>query len=127
MSDLELRRRRRIAAADPTEENLVQLGLAYLRFTSDASILKIAARRWYSKPQGRTFHRVSVYLNGEHLGESDITHGYGNAYLYTGWEFALANSDLPKPEEGEARWHWAERHGITIEDEVLDVYRKRDL
>jgi hypothetical protein len=127
MSDEKLQQMRRIAAAEPTQENLARLGLAYLRFTSAASTLKIVGRRWFSKGRGSTFHTVRVYLDGELLGESGIKWGYGNQYIYTGWKLAIENSNLPEPEEEEQRWKWAQRLGITIEDEVMDVPRKRDL
>lgn len=127
MSDIELQRLVRIASAEPTQENLAKLGLAYLRSLTPVSTLEIHGRRWFQRTYGNTYHTVSVYLDGEHLGDSPRNYGYGDQYIYTGVAIAIANSDLPPLREGEPPWQWAERIGIKLKTDVVDVPRQRDL
>jgi len=132
MSDEELQRLRRIAAAAPTQENLARLGLAYLRSSAESHTLKLVGRRWTSRTYGNTYHTVDVYLDGELIAESERQYGYGDGYIQTGIELALANSDLPPLQEYpnggyEAVWQWAERNNIKTEYHVTDVARQRDL
>ena len=127
MSDEELRKLVRIAQQEPSEENLAKLGAAYLRYLVPTATLKIIGRRWTSRTYGNTYHTVSVYLDDEHLGTSGREYGYGDSYEQTGVAIAVANSNLPPPNQGEPPWRWAERIGIKLDRRVADVSRQRDL
>ena len=132
MSDAELQRLRRIAAADPTTENLARLGASYLRHSAQRHTVRLVGRRWFQRSYGNTYHTVDVYVDEELIGESSRQYGYGDQYIQTGFAILMENTNLPPLRRysngmDEPVYRWAERNGIKMEYLVTDVRRKRDL
>ena len=50
----------------------------------------VDARTWRDKVNGNTYHKVKAYLDGEFVGESRITYGYGNHFKQTGHAILVA-------------------------------------
>lgn len=127
--DEDLRKAHLEAIKDPTQENILALGIAYLRSQAPPKdVLEIFGRRWFSSSTGNTYHTVRVHLNDELIGESDITYGHGNQFEETALEIAIKNAGLPpKSKSSEPPWRYAERIGIIYKPYVQDVRRKRDL
>src|SRR5512146_620995 len=49
-------------------------------------IIIIDAKKWFDRVNGNTYHNVKVAINGQVLGTSGMTYGYGNQYMYTAFE-----------------------------------------
>lgn len=55
--------------------------------------LTIYARKWFQKSAGNTYHKVTIFVNGQKL-ESSITYGYDEQYLVTAAELLKENGFL---------------------------------
>lgn len=90
----------------------------------------ISAKRWFSKTEGNTYHKVYIdaAINGKRvrLGGSGITYGYGDHYLVTAGDW-LKEHDFLDIERGYEVAKWRFRESNFIHDNVDDVRRKRDL
>jgi hypothetical protein len=86
--------------------------------------LVILGRRWFDKRYGNTYHTATIIVDGETVHTSDVTYGYGDAYLQTAAEW-LRRNDYPQ-----AGWPlsvWCRMSGIAFTYSAADVSRKRDL
>jgi hypothetical protein len=59
-------------------------------------IITIAARRWFDRRYGNTYHSVSVWVDGEHIGRVDMAYGYGEQYLQSAHDLLMAKGFYPK-------------------------------
>jgi len=48
-----------------------------------AKNITILGRRWFQRSYGSTYHKVDVYVDGEHIGTSEEQYGYGDQYIQT--------------------------------------------
>lgn len=118
----------REAMEDQNQETIIALGLAYLRsHQKPAQRLEIEGRLWFQKTYGNTYHRVRVFLNGEFLGRSDVTYGYGQSFQQTGIDLALKSGKIPAYLAKEGNYKYQERTGIEIIARSEKVSRKKDL
>jgi hypothetical protein len=94
--------------------------------------ISIAARRWFQKSYGNTYHRVHVLIEfkdstqARKFLDSGIHYGYGDQYQQTAVDLLRAEGVLV----GDC-WFplrlWCEQYGIEFYDLVADVNTKREL
>lgn len=92
----------------------------------------IAARRWFDRRNGNTYHSVTIFQSGTIVAEAPLEYGYGEHYLQTATDLLRNLGTLPAPVQHsngstEPLWQWAERAGFVYSVDVIDVMRKRDL
>lgn len=102
----------------------------------------VSARRWFQRTYGNTYHTVRVWIDGEHVGTSPVTYGYGDHYMHTAGQLVidaghpLADMFEPHPGSRDAATGHAydlasmrrdddDRATVTVD--VVDVTRRRDL
>lgn len=62
--------------------------------TTTTTVVHVDARRWFQSSYGNTYHTVAVYVDGEHIGTSGHTYGYGEHFQHTAGTVVL-DSDHP--------------------------------
>jgi len=103
--------------------------------------IHINARRGFDKSAGNTYHTVTLWVDGEVVGQSDKAYGYGEHFLVTAGHLAAKLGFLPdllkKPENEAtyadldevgyefARWQYRKKNGVTYD--VVDVEREMAL
>lgn len=99
--------------------------------TTTTHEVHVAARRWFQRTYGNTYHTVAVYLDGELVGISDRTYGYGEHFLHTAGtilaEYGLLAelTDSDDPYSLHTRTVRERGHELTIHAE--DVQRRKNL
>jgi hypothetical protein len=82
----------------------------------------IVARRWFQKTRGNTYHSVSIIENGHEFARAGCSYGYGDHWMQTALILLSRNTvtleDAPL---------LSDRQPFTIEYQVIDVQRKKDL
>lgn len=120
----ELKRMVRMTQADPSQENLVKLGLAYLRSISrnlpPFESINVFAKRWRDT-FGNSHYNVRVFIDGRDLGSRRFD-DYGIARIAAQIIRDEAGVDVP-----DQLGLWAHQHGIRYLEEVQQVPRRRDL
>lgn len=94
--------------------------------------LHIAARRWFDRANGNTYHSVVIYQNGAIVAEAPFSYGYGDHYMQTAAELIEHLGIVPPPTQyangGSEPLHlWTERVGLIYSVDCIDVQRKKDL
>jgi hypothetical protein len=90
-------------------------------------VLTILGRRWFDRTGGNTYHTTVAYADGELVGKSPMTYGYGDQWLVTGAEILADAGKLPDY-TGEPLWQYVDTHpDVTLVKSVTDVARKGDL
>lgn len=92
----------------------------------------VQGRRWRQRTYGNTYHTVSVIVDGEHIGTSPITYGYGDHYMQTAHEILVEKGVLPEPERypsgaRQPLWRQCQEMVIALHYDAIDVARKKDL
>ena len=86
----------------------------------------VVGRRWFDRANGNTYHTAEVEVNGEYVGKSRMTYGYGDNYLETAKEILLEKYNFPKGmTERSSLWQLRE-YGVVLNKSVIDGL-KRDL
>ena len=84
-------------------------------------------RLWTDK-FGNTYHTVDMYVNGNYIGTTPITYGYGNSYEYTGLDYLKKNGYFPRlkvPYPPPFQFFYDKK--IKYSRKSVDVARKKDL
>jgi hypothetical protein len=73
-----------------------------------------------------------MLIDGKPVGYTGQHYGYGDQYIETAFAQLEREGKIPPRIEHvngshEARWEWAERHGVELTCVVSDVARERDL
>lgn len=89
----------------------------------------VSARRWSGNIYGNTYHTVKVWVNGEVIGVSPVSYGYGDSWMQTAGDVlrdAGLFAEIFGTDDVYAIGSYAMREaGVT--SEVVDVKRRRDL
>jgi hypothetical protein len=89
-------------------------------------VVFVVGRRWFDRVNGNTYHTAEVEVNGEYVGKSRMTYGYGDYYLETAKEILLEKYNFPKGmTERSSLWQLRE-YGVILNKSVIDGL-KRDL
>ncbi len=87
--------------------------------------IQVIGRRWFDG--NNTYHSVNLLINGVNVFYQGFTYGYGSQYEITALNWVKNNYTMPKGFEDTAVfWHLREA-GITVNNSVSDVSRKKDL
>lgn len=86
--------------------------------------IHIAGTRWFQRSAGNTYHKVRVFVDGELRADSDVTYGYGDAYLQTALDI-LKREGLVPQDAPYGSLYLAETLGASYS--VADVARQKDL
>lgn len=92
--------------------------------------IRIEGRRWRDKINGNTYHSARVYVDGALVAAAPFQYGYGDQYVWTGWEAAVKALKL-EPERfsngsSESPYRWCERNKVEYSADYVDV-NKRDV
>jgi len=91
-------------------------------------VIHVHGRRWYERTNSRTYHSVSVFVDGELVVREPFRYGYGDQYLWTATEELEKQGLMPGREDRHEGLHrYCERLGVKLVVECDDVARKRDL
>jgi hypothetical protein len=93
---------------------------------SNVASITVFGRRWFQRTYGNTYHTADIYINGNLLHTTPETYGYGQQYVYTAFAWLRDSGILPDWDR-QAPFHYCEERGITLNYEVEDVPRRRDL
>jgi len=88
----------------------------------------VRANRWFQKTYGNTYFSGIIYVNSEEAGRIDFEYGYGDHCVHQ--LIKLIRDRFPKDffKDSENEPYWKLRdYGITIQTDVRDVNRKKDL
>jgi len=86
----------------------------------------VIGRRWFDRANGNTYHTAEVEVNGQFVGKSRMTYGYGDNYLETAKEILLEKYDFPRGmTERSPLWQLRD-NGVVLNKSVIDGL-KRDL
>ena len=102
------------------------------------SFFHVAARRWFDRINGNTYHSVTIYADGGEIAREPFTYGYGDQYQETAAQLLaalpqfqalndLARMSYPSSGANEPLWQWMSRIGTAISIDCVDVNRKKDL
>lgn len=95
--------------------------------------LTIIGRRWFSRPNGNTYHTAQIIVDGETVAKTPMQYGYGNQYVWTAGQWLEDNGYMPERKHhdngsGESLFtYFRDDRGVAYEDITIDVDRKRDL
>lgn len=124
--DEELKRIVRMTQADPSQENLVKLGLAYLRSISrnlsPFDSINVFAKSWRNT-NGNSHYNVRVFVDGRDLGSRRFDNYEGVARIAARIIRAETGIDVPEDELES----WAYQNGVRYHQEVQRVSRRYDL
>lgn len=92
--------------------------------------LHIAARRWFDRTAGNTYHSVRIYANNSEVAHLPFQYGYGEHWLQTAFDWLEAQGYIERPhfDNGSTEYgtvYLRERLNGTYN--LVDVTRKRDL
>lgn len=93
--------------------------------------LTIIGRRWFQKTYGNTYNSVRILVDGAEVAYLERSYGYGDYYVQRAFEWLETNGHVQLehyPNGGTEGWRqWAERNGVALHYEAIDVGRERDL
>ena len=89
--------------------------------------IEIWAKRWFQKSYGNTYHAVRVYVNGEFIGSSKITYGYGDSYLQTAEEVIKKAGYIKLKKANESLWSYCREKNIKLKYYATDVNKEKEL
>jgi hypothetical protein len=90
-------------------------------------IIQINGKRWFDKSAGNTYHSVEIVVNGVVKHYVPFEYGYDSAYIQTARRWLQSNYTMPKGfDENDPTWRLRD-HGITVNNFVADVSRRKDL
>ena len=96
--------------------------------------ISIAAKRWFQKSYGNTYHRVHVLVEyadkTRKLLDSGIHYGYDEQYIQTAIEEMIKHGVLEDTGKSMDYWPfslWCENNGVKLHTLVADVNREREL
>ena len=88
--------------------------------------LIVFGRRWFQKTNGNTYHSAEIIVDGKPVHKIEYEYGYDQQYLYTAFNWLKSEGYLNIGTH-ESPHAWAERTGINLVCNVVDVARKKDL
>ena len=90
--------------------------------------ITVQGKRWFQRTYGNTYHTARVLIDGKEVFYSPITYGYDRHYYQTAIKWLGENGYLEPFGE---RWNLCGKYaipdGVTVDESVIDVPRKRDL
>jgi antirestriction protein len=89
-------------------------------------VVFVVGRRWFDRVNGNTYHTAEVEVNGEYVGKSRMTYGYGDNYLETAKEILLEKYNFPKGMTERSSLFQLREYGVVLNKSVIDGL-KRDL
>lgn len=99
--------------------------------TIDIKTLDIAAKEWFDKVNGNSYHSVRVTINYGMPDEMTIycpfTYGYGDHYQQTAFSAIQAFGLTPKQDSRTSAWRYYEENGIITRNSISRNCLKRDV
>lgn len=89
--------------------------------------IDVIAKRWFQKSYGNTYHRVRVFVNGQEIGTSKITYGYGDHYVQTAMALLKEQGFIKDADEMTPLWSYCRKKGIDCNIQYKDVKTEREL
>lgn len=91
--------------------------------------ITVIGKRWFERVNGNTYHSVSVYVDGDCIGNVPFTYGYDRHYQQTALELLKKHFEYSNDyqDNHSALWRAVENAGDFLVDSVSDVQRKKDL
>jgi hypothetical protein len=89
--------------------------------------IMVLGKRWFQRSYGNTYHRVEVYVNGESIGISKVTYGYGEQYIQTAMAMLKEKGYLKSMPEQMPLWKYCKEKGIDCSIQYKDVKTEREL
>ena len=89
--------------------------------------IEIWGKKWFQKSYGNTYHKVKVYVNGDLIGTSPITYGYGDSYIQTAEDILKKNGYLKRKDPMLSLWKYTRDRGIKYQAYSNDVKTEREL
>lgn len=94
------------------------------RNTTIKSII-VEGRRWFDGCN--TYHKATIYINGNHVHTTKRTYGYEQQYLHTAYEWLQESGFVTMDSKRQAPFRHAQEHDYILEYSAVDVKRKKDL
>jgi len=95
-----------------------------LKTFEEVTSVFIVGRRWFDKVNGNTYHSAEIYVNNDFVHKISCTYGYGDQYMWNGFDWLKNNGYLNYTGNPSA---YCRENKIIYNHTVCDVKRKKDL
>lgn len=105
--------------------NNVMIGsIGATKTTGKIKSIEIWGKKWFQKSYGNTYHAVKVYVNGELIGTSGITYGYGDSYVQTAEEVLRKAGYLKRKDPAQSLWRYCSERKIKLKYYASEVTQR---
>ena len=90
--------------------------------------MRIEGRKWFDKVNGNTYHSARVYVDGVLVATCPFQYGYGDQYVWSGWEAVIKtlNLDVKQYSNGsqDPAWQWCRDNGVAFTYDAVNVLKR---